>query len=59
MPGLEMVEMAEEKTCQVCGKPVNESEMCFEKEYEGKTYYACCPVCFSILQKNPEKHIGE
>jgi len=43
--------------CQVCGKPLGTQEMYFKKKYEGNTYYACCPLCFSILQMEPEKHI--
>ena len=49
--------MTTEKDCQVCGKPIIEEEMCFEKEYHGTVYYACCPICYSIFQKHPEKHI--
>lgn len=50
--------MTTERSCQVCAKPIAKNEMCFKKEYDGKTYYACCPICFSILQKNTEKHIA-
>ncbi len=53
-----MMIMVSGKTCQVCAKPINEKEMYFEKNYKGTTYFACCPICFSILQKYPEKHIG-
>lgn len=53
-----MMIMVRAKTCQVCAKPINEKEMYFEKEYEGATYFACCPICFSILQEHPERHIG-
>ena len=49
--------MTTKKDCQVCGKPIIEEEMCFEKEYHGTVYYACCPVCYSMFQKHPEKHI--
>jgi len=50
--------MTEKKVCQVCAKPISEQEMCFEKRHNGRTYYACCPICFSMLQEQPEKHIG-
>jgi YHS domain-containing protein len=56
-PQEERTTMTKHKTCQVCAKPIAEQEMCFEKQYKGKTYFACCPVCFSMLQEEPEKHI--
>lgn len=37
----------------ICG-PENEST-----EYQGKTYYFCCPMCKPDFEKNPEKYIGE
>jgi YHS domain-containing protein len=52
-----MMIMSNEKMCQVCGKPISEGEMCLKKDFRGRTYNACCPMCFSILQKDPEKYI--
>jgi len=52
-----MNKMTGEKNCQVCAKPISEKEMCFEKQYEGNTYFACCPICFLLLQREPEKYI--
>lgn len=48
--------VTETRTCQVCAKPIGADEMNFEKTYQGKTYYACCPICFSMLQEEPGKH---
>jgi YHS domain-containing protein len=50
--------MTTQKDGQVCGKPITEEEMCFEKLYNDTVYYACCSICFSILQEHPEKHTG-
>ncbi|NQU07250.1 MAG: transcriptional regulator [Candidatus Abyssubacteria bacterium] len=50
--------MTREKRCQVCAKPIADRELCFEKEYRGNSYYACCPMCFSILQRHSEKYTG-
>jgi YHS domain-containing protein len=54
----EMITMTEKKSCQVCAKPITDREMCFEKTYKGRKYFACCPICFSMLQEEPENHIG-
>ncbi|RJP16050.1 MAG: hypothetical protein C4520_18720 [Candidatus Abyssobacteria bacterium SURF_5] len=43
--------------CQVCGKLIGPKEMHFKTTYEGNTYYACCSICLSILQKQSRKHI--
>jgi len=51
--------MMNNSACQVCGKPITDGEMCFEKRIEGRLYFACCPICFSLLQEHPEKHIAD
>lgn len=48
--------MNSHRVCQVCGKPITTKEMYFKKTYEGNTYFACCMICLSILQKLPEQH---
>ena len=32
--------------------------MHFKKAHGGNTYYACCPICLSILQKQPKRYIA-
>ncbi|RJP75026.1 MAG: hypothetical protein C4532_01180 [Candidatus Abyssobacteria bacterium SURF_17] len=52
-----MMNMKLGTSCQVCAKPLSEGEMRFEKKWKGKAYFACCPICFSLLQKDPERYI--
>lgn len=28
-------------------------------EYNGKTYYFCCPICKDVFEKEPEKYVKE
>ena len=50
-------EQAEETVvCPVSGKEVKKSEAKGPYEYEGKTYYFCCPNCKEKFIENPEKY---
>ncbi len=50
-------EQAEETVvCPVSGKEIKKSEAKASYEYEGKTYYFCCPNCKEAFMKSPEKY---
>lgn len=55
--GKEMMVMSDERKCQVCRKPISERDVCLKKNFRGRAYDTCCPICFSILQRHPEKFI--
>ncbi|HFE66498.1 MAG TPA: YHS domain-containing protein [Chloroflexi bacterium] len=42
----------------VCGMDVDEKTAQHKSEYEGSTYYFCCPGCKSKFDKEPEKYIS-
>jgi YHS domain-containing protein len=41
----------------VCGMDVDEATAPAKSEYQGNTYYFCCPVCKETFDKEPEKYI--
>jgi len=41
----------------VCGMEVEESEAAGKSDYNGKTYYFCCPGCKRIFDKEPTKYV--
>ncbi|NOY88700.1 MAG: YHS domain-containing protein [FCB group bacterium] len=43
--------------CITCQKPVNRNKAHMIIELKGKLYLACCPMCQSEFEKNPEKYI--
>jgi YHS domain-containing protein len=43
-------------TCPVSGKTIKKSEASGSHEYNGKTYYFCCPNCKEKFLENPEKY---
>ena len=43
----------------VCGMTVNADESGRPFEYEGVTYYFCCPGCRTAFEKDPEPYIKE
>lgn len=43
-------------TCAVSGKTIKKSEATGKYEYNGKTYYFCCPDCQEKFVKEPEKY---
>lgn len=43
-------------TCPVSGETIKKSEAAGSHEYNGKTYYFCCPSCKEKFLENPEKY---
>ncbi|MCB2229903.1 YHS domain-containing protein [bacterium] len=43
--------------CITCDKPVNRNKAHMTIELDGNTYLACCPMCQSEFEKDPEKYI--
>jgi P-type Cu+ transporter len=43
--------------CPVNGKSFKKSDAAGKTEYEGKTYYFCCPGHKEMFSKNPEKYL--
>lgn len=43
-------------TCPVSGETIKKSEAADSHEYNGKTYYFCCPNCKEKFLENPEKY---
>jgi len=43
-------------TCPVSGETVKKSEAAGKYDYDGKTYYFCCPNCQEKFVKDPEKY---
>ncbi len=46
-------------TCPVTGKSFKKSETTESAEYNGKTYYFCCPGCKEKFEKDPGKYTKE
>jgi YHS domain-containing protein len=42
----------------VCGMDVDEKTAEHKSEFEGTTYYFCCPGCKSKFDKEPAKYIS-
>jgi len=42
----------------VCGMEVDEKTATATSEYNGQTYYFCCPGCKTAFDKEPEKYLG-
>ena len=43
----------------VCGMQVDPAKAAATSEYNGKTYYFCCPDCPKAFQANPEKFVSK
>lgn len=43
--------------CPVSGETFNKSDNTDSMEYQGKTYYFCCPNCLEKFKENPDKYI--
>ncbi len=43
-------------TCPVSGKEIKKSDAADSHEYNGKTYYFCCPNCKEKFVQDPEKY---
>ncbi len=46
-------------TCPVTGETFVVSADSAKVEYEGKTYYFCCPGCMGSFQKDPTKYLAK
>jgi xanthine dehydrogenase accessory factor len=60
-PAPTRLEVIEPKTAidLVCGMTVPADETSRPYEYEGTTYYFCCPGCRTAFVKDPESYIAE
>jgi YHS domain-containing protein len=45
--------------CITCGMRVNLNKAHIKITYKGDSYLACCPLCQSEFEKEPEKHIAD
>ena len=43
----------------VCGMMVDPDRAAGKFDYNGKTYYFCCPSCKPAFDKNPEKYVSK
>jgi Cu+-exporting ATPase len=41
----------------VCGMEIEENDAAGKSDYDGKTYYFCCPSCKRIFDKEPAKYV--
>ena len=41
----------------VCKMQVEESKAAGKSEYNGKTYYFCCPGCKAQFDRNPQDYV--
>ncbi len=46
-----------EVTCPVMNNKITKETAFATAEYNGKTYYLCCPYCKSEFAKNPAKYV--
>ncbi len=53
------MDIAEKRALQdpVCGMLVEEETAASRVEYEGKTYFFCCPRCEELFRENPNKYL--
>src|SRR5581483_7453197 len=42
----------------VCGMTVNPATAQASTEYQGRTYYFCCPSCLQKFQANPDRYLA-
>ena len=43
----------------VCGMDVDKSSATHKSEYNGQSYYYCCPGCKRAIDKEPEKYTSQ
>jgi len=43
----------------VCGKRVNRQKAHIALDYEGYTYFLCCPLCQRTFEEDPSKYARE
>lgn len=56
LAALAQAQTDEKVTCPVSGKEIKKSEAKGSHEYNGKTYYFCCPNCKEKFVKDSEKY---
>lgn len=42
--------------CAVCNARINKEKAYFTLKYKGEEYLACCPICKSKFEEEPEKY---
>jgi len=45
--------------CVTCGMKVNRNKAHIRITYKGQSYLACCPLCQSKFEDEPERYISE
>lgn len=48
--------MAQQVKDVVCGRTLDKDEARMTCEYQGETYYFCCPGCKAKFEEEPEKY---
>ncbi len=43
--------------CIVCNAQIDKEKAYLSLKYKGKDYLACCPLCKSEFEKEPEKYM--
>ena len=46
-----------DERCITCASRVNRNKAHIVIEFKGEYYLACCPLCQSEFEKNPEEYI--
>jgi YHS domain-containing protein len=41
----------------VCKRKMNRNKAYVTIQYNGETYYLCCPLCQAEFEKDPEKYL--
>ena len=55
----EMDKTVYDRTCVVCGKSVTHEEATAHLQVEnGEMIALCCPLCFGVYEKNPERFLA-
>lgn len=49
--------LGDKAICPVTGESFTITKDANKAEYDGKTYYFCCPDCISIFKSNPKKFV--
>lgn len=48
----------EEIVCPVMGMPVRDPATAPKSEYQGRTWYFCCPSCKEKFDQDPARYVG-
>lgn len=43
--------------CITCETKINRNKAYIQIQYDGRKYLACCPLCQSVFEKNPQMYI--